>query len=237
MHRSNFSSADVDEKIIERILEYARLLSARGHVVNTLGNIAVRTLSDIYPPHGVVYTKHLGVSLEEMTSDNIVVTDIPDGNLLYGLTSPSIGHVMTRTILRLRPDINAIIHLHPNDLIAYFSVTIEKRFRYISADSALVLSRPVHILDPNINVEIDTELIEGFISKTNCIIMPNHGITALGRTVSEAYHRAISTIAEVQRIIMAMQISKLTGKPIQWITEEETLHMYNESERIIYGGK
>jgi ribulose-5-phosphate 4-epimerase/fuculose-1-phosphate aldolase len=62
--------------IAAEIVRYGRMVVARGYIHNSLGNIAIRVPHPAYPD-GVAYTKHSGVSLEEMTIDNVVVTDIP----------------------------------------------------------------------------------------------------------------------------------------------------------------
>src|SRR5690348_5298763 len=100
-----------DPAIVATFLRYARLLAARGYVHNTLGNIVLRVPQPEFP-HGVAYTKHAEISLEEMGEDNIVITDIPTSRVLHGEKLTSIGHNLSREILRLRPDIHATIHVH-----------------------------------------------------------------------------------------------------------------------------
>ena len=160
MKITGFEETNFDNQLATRFLKYADMLSRQGLVVNTLGNIAVRVEHPRDALNDVVYTKHMGVSLEEMTIDNVVVTDLTEGSLLYGNQLPSIGHVMNRTVFRLRKDINAVMHIHANDVISYFSVTGEKEMRFISADTALILAKPVYVLDPNINIETDAALLE-----------------------------------------------------------------------------
>ena len=108
-----------DPQIGEQFLRYARLVAGRGYVHNTLGNMAIRVVHPDYP-HGVAYTKHAEISLEEMGMANIVITDIPSSRLLYGSRMTSIGHNLNREILRLRPDIGAVIHVHDDATIAFF---------------------------------------------------------------------------------------------------------------------
>lgn len=230
-----FDANSFDERTAKQLLAYADWLSRRGYVMNTLGNIALRVKHSSDPEHGVIYTKQKGVSLEEMGLENVVVTDVTAGHLLYGKTPPSIGHIMNRTIFRLRPDINAVIHVHPNEVIAYFSATGARELKYVSADTALILSEPAWVLEPNINVEIDASLLEDFAHKTNCIIMPNHGVTTLGRNISEAYHRMTSAVAEVQRTILALQIAANIGREVNWISEASVQKMYADAEMVIYG--
>src|SRR5574341_2691059 len=136
-----FSKQDFDIAA-SQLLHYANLVSRRGYVCNTLGNIAMRD-----PNKGVIYTKHKGVSLEEMTAENIVVKDI-NGKLLYGSRDTSVGNKLNCEIFKHRPDINAVIHLHPDDVIALFSVANWKEFPYLSIDAPPVLGKDPYILDP-----------------------------------------------------------------------------------------
>jgi hypothetical protein len=66
-----------DPAIGRQFIKYARLVAGRGYVHNTLGNIVIRSPHPDYP-HGLAYTKHAEVSLEEMEAGNIVITDHPD---------------------------------------------------------------------------------------------------------------------------------------------------------------
>ena len=84
-----------DTRVADQLLRYARLVVARGYVHNSLGNIAIRAPHEGFP-HGVAYTKHAEVSLEEMTIDNVVVTDIPTPALLHGHVPTSVGHNLNR---------------------------------------------------------------------------------------------------------------------------------------------
>ena len=235
MDVQDFLASDFDNTIAQQLLAYAGMVSRRGYVVNTLGNIAIRTPHHSDSRHGITYTKHRGVSLEEMTLENVVVTDVTEGRLLYGKEAPSIGHQLNRKVFAGREDINAVIHLHPDEVISYFSVTGVKALNYISADTALILAKPARVLEPNVNVETDAALVDSFIDETNCIIMPNHGVTTLGRDISEAYHRMTSVIAEVRRIIMATEIAAAMGKKVNWIPDDQVAQMYESAESVIYG--
>ena len=85
------SQVAFDERVASELLRYARMVVARGYIHNSLGNIAVRAPHPDFP-HGVAYTKHAEVSLEEMTIDNVVVTDIPTPTLLHGQVPTSVWY-------------------------------------------------------------------------------------------------------------------------------------------------
>jgi L-fuculose-phosphate aldolase len=225
----------VNSAVVDTMLVYARRLVERSFVCNTLGTLAVR-VADADHPAGVIYTKRKGLSLEEMTADDVAVTDL-DGNLLSGVCGPSLGHQLNRAIFRERADIRAVIHVHPDDVIAYgVAAPLARDLPIVSADAALILQKPVHILAPEVNVEADVSAVPGFIQQTNCFIMPNHGVTALGRDVSEAYHRLCTCVAEVRRLSRATTLGAAFGRCVRTVDGQELAAMYAQGERVIYGG-
>ena len=67
-----------DPDIGRQFVKYARLVAARGYIHNTLGNIVMRAPHPDFP-HGLAYTKHAEISLEEMEAANIVITEMARG--------------------------------------------------------------------------------------------------------------------------------------------------------------
>lgn len=212
-------------------LTYAARLAARGYVHNSLGNLAIRVRHPAYE-HGVVYTKHAGVSLEETTLDHIVITDVPTPRLLHGTRPTSVGHQLNREILRLRPEINAVVHVHHDESIAFFSGG--RALQILSLDFPLVMGAPVHVLPSHVNVELDVAPLRDFIDKTNAIVMENHGVTALGRTVSEAYHRLNTLAAEVRRNITALSLAAATGEKVAVVDAESVEWGYRHGDSVLY---
>src|SRR5438093_2852150 len=199
-----------DQKIGEQYLRYARMLAARGLVYSSTGNLVMRVLHPAYP-EGVCYVKCMGVSLEEMSLDDLIITDVPEGRILYGDRGTTVGHQMNREILRLRPDVNAVIHLHHDETIAFFAAGYDKLSITGLTFPYLMQSYP-HYLPAHINVEEDVGPIKSFIKSTNCIIMKRHGFTVLGRNVSECYGRTNVLAGEVKRNIIAEQLAAARGR-------------------------
>ena len=212
-------------------LRYARLVAARGYIHNTLGNMAVRR------PHpdfadGVAYTKHAGISLEEMGVEHIVITEIPSAKLLYGSRVTSIGHNLNREILRQRPDINAVIHVHDDASIAFFGAGY-REVKVLSLDMPFVLGKDPYYLPANVDVEADVGPVKDFIADTNLLVLVGHGLTALGRTLSEAYHRLNSFTAEVRRNIEAEKLAAITGQRPAYRDRAEIEAMHAHADAII----
>jgi len=222
-----------DPAVIETFLRYARRLAARGYVHNTLGNIVVRVPHPDYP-HGVAYTKHAELSLEEMAAENVVVTDIVTSRVLYGDKVTSIGHNLSREILRLRPDIHATIHVHDDALISLLGSGAVKEVRMLSLDPPFVLGKPVHYVPANVDVEADVSGVKDFIQDTNSVVLVGHGVTSLGRNVSEAFHRLTTLTAEARRNIDAELLAAAKGTRPAYRSEAEVQAMYRHAESIIY---
>lgn len=220
-----------DPAIGAEFLRYARMVAARGYIQNTLGNIAMRGRHPDFSD-GVTYTKHAGISLEEMGVEHIVITDIPSSRLLYGSRTTSIGHNLNREILRLRPDINAVIHVHDDASIAFLGAGYDE-VRVLSLDMPFVLGKHPHYLPASVDVESDVAPVKTFIHDTNLIVLVGHGLTALGRTVSEAYHRLNSFVAETRRNIEAEKLAALRGKRPAYRSRDEIEAMHRHAEAII----
>ncbi len=222
----------LDHELAEQYILYAHRLAARGYVQAAVGNMVMRAPHPDYPD-GVCYVKCQGVSLEEMSIDDIVVTDVPFGRILYGERATTVGHQMNREMLRLRPDIHCVIHLHHDETVAYLAAGHDE-IRPLGLTFSYLMQKPVHVLPAHLNVEEDVEPIKTFIQNTNCVLMKRHGITVLGRTVSECYGRVNILAAEVKRNILAEQLAALRGTEVDRISKEEMEEMYRQGDAVMY---
>jgi len=107
-------------------------------------------------------------------------------------------------------------------------------FKVLSLDPPFVLGKPVHYVPAHVDVEADVSSVAGFIQDTNLVVLVGHGLTALGRNVSEAYHRLNTFTAEVRRCLLAEQVAALKGTTPAYRAQHEIEAMYRFAERIIY---
>jgi ribulose-5-phosphate 4-epimerase/fuculose-1-phosphate aldolase len=226
-------SVEFRHDVAERLIKYGRMVVARGYIHNSLGNIAIRVPHPAFPC-GVAYAKHAGVSLEEMELEHVVITDIPTDRLLHGSVPTSVGHKLNREILRLRPDVNAVIHVHHDETIAHFAAGRLEEVKAVSLEYPYVMAKPAHVVPSHLDVEADVEPIKDFIQDTNSLVMVRHGITTLGRNVSEAYHRLNTLTSEVRRIVTTELLAAARGTEGDFLTDEEVRWMYERAEDVIY---
>jgi ribulose-5-phosphate 4-epimerase/fuculose-1-phosphate aldolase len=220
----------------EQILRYGKFVVDRGYIHNSLGNIAIRVPCDGHP-HGVAYTKHSGVSLEEMTIENVVVTDIPTGRLIHGSVPTSVGHKLNREIFRLRPDVNAVIHVHHDETIAFLASKAFPEIKAVSLEYPYVMAKPAFIVPSHLDVEMDVEPLKDFVQNTNSLVMIRHGMTCFGRNVSEAYHRLNTLTSEVRRNVLIEQLCALKRTKGEYLSQNEIDWMYSYAEDVIYPTK
>jgi ribulose-5-phosphate 4-epimerase/fuculose-1-phosphate aldolase len=222
----------LDRSVAEKYVRYAHRLAARGYVQSTLGGMVIRVPHTRFP-EGLAYAKPAGVSLEEMEVADVVITDIPYGRVLHGNAATSVGHQMNREILRLRPDVHCVIPLHHDETIALLAAGVEE-IRSFSLTFSYLMQKPIAYLPAHLNVEEDVAPIKTFIQNTNCIVMKRHGITVLGRDVSECYHRVNVYASEVKRQIMVELLCAAKGTTAEYIGEDEMAWMFSCGDGVVY---
>ena len=221
-----------DPKVTKSYVTYAHRLAARGLVNSSVGGMVIRVAHPGHE-HGVCYAKPQGISLEEVEAEDLVITDIPWGRILRGERATTVGHQMNREILRLRPDVNCVIHLHHDEMIAFMAAGYDT-IRSYSLTYGYLMQKPAHYLPASVNVEEDVGPIKTFIQDTNCIIMKRHGFTVLGRSVSEAYHRTCVLVSEIKRNIIVETLCAANGKTPEYISDEELAYMATHGDAVMY---
>jgi L-fuculose-phosphate aldolase len=236
-HESISNLLAAHEADVKSFMSYARRLVRRDLVCNTLGNIVLR-LQDDRLPNGVgLLTKRRGVSLEELRIGDLVVTDVEQPTLYHGSIPPSGGHLLNQRLFRVNAieNIHAVIHTHADLAIGLLSQLYPGEFAFVSVDTAIVLGSPPTIFDYGVNPESDVDQIDEVNLHASCLLMPNHGITTVGSSLSEAYHRHTSIIAELKRLLIAMIVAHIKDRKIRTTPLEDTAELFALGTRFLYG--
>jgi L-fuculose-phosphate aldolase len=93
---------------------------------------------------------------------------------------------------------------------------------------------PPHLVPSHLDVENDVGPIADFIAHTNALVMENHGLTTLGRSLSEAYHRLNTLTSEIRRNILAEQLAAIRGTDVHFLAQDAVEWMYRHAESVIY---
>ena len=124
--------------------------------------------------------------------------------------------------------------MHDDALISLLGSGAVKEVGMLSLDPPFVLGKPVHYVPAHVDVEADVSGVKDFIQDTNSVVLVGHGVTTLGRNVSEAFHRLTTLTAEARRNIDAELLAAAKGTRPAYRGEAEVQAMYRHAESIIY---
>jgi L-fuculose-phosphate aldolase len=182
-----------------QIVEYGRLLYQKGLTVGTAGNISARGENDTML---ITPTSTCKGMLEE---DKIVTIDVRSGRVI-GAGRPSIETPFHLAFYRARPEIDAVIHTHP----VYCTALAVKGIKVQTAltpEGLLVLGREVPMV-PYATPGTDdlASALSDSLRTSDSFLLEKHGAIAVGRTMTEAFHRmeTLEFMAQLQFNLRAL---------------------------------
>jgi len=223
------------EKFSNRIISACRRLGSRGLCYGPGGNISFRL-----PEDGLIICSPSGIPLAEMTPSDLCVVKIRKENeidtnnyfnVISGKYKPTSEINIHCMIYMTRPDISAVIHLHPIFITA-LSCTEE------GIDFDLTEDRKYYIGNigfvpflPGGSPELTKEVARS-AQDNNLIICENHGIFTLGSNLSEAVN--VTELAEgLAKLDFVARIS--TKKKIKF-SDTADMTGYGDKKRINTSG-
>jgi L-fuculose-phosphate aldolase len=111
-----------------------------------------------------------------------------NGNIVGAKFKPTIESRMHLEIYKRRPDVQAVVHAHPVTAGA-FAASCRKISTAYLAEAYVVLGNIVYAEYCCQGTEELAELIGNSAAGANCIVMRNHGVITLGRSLLEAFDR------------------------------------------------
>jgi len=174
-----------DDDILNQLVFYARKAYDRHLVGGTGGNFSARL------SNGKMAITPSGVSLGDTSLDNLVVVDLNTGEWApVGDFIPSKEHHFHAEILRLRPDVGAILHVHSPYATVY---AVKKRPIPMVTDAAFKQPPMPHVpFAPSGTGELKDNVSRAVRENPGCkvLLMEQHGIAAFGADVVTAYNVA-----------------------------------------------
>ncbi len=122
-----------------------------------------------------------------MTGDEIACMDL-DGNIIGKKFKPSIETQMHLNIFKSREDVRAIVHAHPVMASAFAASTAKININYL-AESYAMLGNVEYAKYATMGTDELAVIVAKCAKKANCIIMENHGVTAVGKNLLQAFDR------------------------------------------------
>lgn len=184
-----------DEDLKQVVIDYAKRTYKRGLVGGTGGNFSAR-LTD----RNRMAITASGLNLGDTSMENLIEMDI--GSYDYeprGPYVPSKEYLFHADIQRLRPDVGAVLHIHPPYATTF---AVLKRDIPMVTDAAFKQPPMPRVpFEPSGTRELQANVVEAITNNPGCkvLLLEQHGIICLGEDVRWAYDLADLT-EELARI-------------------------------------
>ena len=201
----------------QQVADTARKLLETGLVVNTSGNVSIRSADHVaITPSGCAY--------ETVAARDVVVVDT-QGSVVDGDLLPSSETPLHLALYAAKPDIGAIVHTH--SVYATAVSTLIKELPAIHYQ-VVTLGGPVPVAPYRTfgTPELAAVVTEAMQDRA-AVLMQNHGATTVGNTLDEALARTI-TLEWLARVYL---IASEAGSP-SMIDAEELARVEKQMERL-----
>jgi L-fuculose-phosphate aldolase len=183
----NYSDGDPRDQLAHVGSEVVRA----GLVVGSGGNLSARV-----PGAEDLWVTAAGSWLDRLDRSAFVRVRVTDGSSVGGDPEGSNIHPPTSelplhlAVYRGRPDVAAIVHLHPQAVLLLDALS--ERIRLVTTDHAYYLRRVVTtpFRLPG-TAELAEEAAAATVDGTNCVILSHHGCSVLADSVELAHKRAL----------------------------------------------
>ncbi len=194
-----------EEELRLKMTEIGKSLYDDKLTYGTSGNISVRI-----PGTETCLIKPSGYSFKNLKPDDFILIDTNTRKNLKGSQLPSIETPFHTKLYQKRKDVGGVVHVHPKYSTIFSILKIKIIPMGVELFEAPALANGIGIARFALpgSDELAINLVNGIKDKVACL-MPNHGITTLGKTIEEAAinARAVERLAELQFYVM------LLGKP------------------------
>jgi L-fuculose-phosphate aldolase len=172
------------DELLDALAEVGRLAVDGGLALASGGNLSGRL-----PGSSEFVVTGAGTWLDRLTPEDFSVMTL-DGGVVGGAEKPSSEWKLHQRTYQVRPDVNAVVHLHPQHAVLVDA--LGHPIRLITLDHAYYV-RSVGTVPyaPNGSDELADGAAEQ-ARQHDCIVLSHHGCSALGPDVGMAYRRALN---------------------------------------------
>ena len=169
---------------VDQLVEVGNSAVARGLVLASGGNLSARL-----PGEAEFVVTAAGTWLDRLTADDFSVLTL-GGEVVGGAERPSTEWKLHQRTYLARPDVNAIVHLHPQHTVLVDA--LGHPIRLFTLDHAVYV-RSVGTVPyfPNGSDELADGAAEQ-AKEHDCVVLSHHGCSALGEDIGTAYRRALN---------------------------------------------
>ena len=192
----------------DQLAHAGRSVVSAGLVVGSGGNLSARV-----PGADTIWVTGAGTWLDRLTRPDFCQVRLGDGAVVgAGTTAPTTELPLHLATYRARPDVSAVIHLHPQT--ALLLDALGERIRLVSTDHVYYLR---DIVTTPFRLPGGAELAEiaagAAATGTNCVLLAHHGCSVLGDSVELAHKRALYLEEAAQLTYRALAAGLLAVLP------------------------
>ena len=174
-------SIDKDIKLKKEIVAICQLMDKKGLVAGTEGNVSARA------EDGTVLMTPSGYNKGDITEDMLVRLDL-DANVLEGDMAPTSEKYMHLEFYKQRSKAMGVAHGHPIYSTA-FAAAGRDLPHGILPELVAVIGQIATVPYGRPSSAKLAEAIAPYVQRHNVFLLQNHGSTAVGTSVRDAYHR------------------------------------------------
>ena len=170
-----------NNKTKKEIIEVCKLMANKNLVAGTEGNVSARDKS------GNIFVTPSGFNKGDISEDMLVELDI-EGNIISGDLKPTSEKYMHLGFYKQRSKAMGVVHGHPIYMTA-FAASGEDLPDKILPELVALIGKIVTVpYDTPSSIKL-ANVLEPFVKKHNVFILQNHGATAVGTSVRDAFNR------------------------------------------------
>jgi L-ribulose-5-phosphate 4-epimerase len=198
------------EALRQEVCRANMALPEHGLVTWTSGNVSGRDSES-----GLVVIKPSGLLFPDLTPENMVIVDI-DGKVVEADHGPSTDTASHLYIYRHRPDVMGIVHTHSNYATAFAAVNKPIPVCLTAIADEFGGPIPCGAYASIGGDQIGEEILRS-IGDSRAIIMRQHGVFTIGKTVQKALKAAVMVEDVARTVWLAMQIGQIEELPAEEI--------------------
>lgn len=156
---------------------------ASGLVVASGGNLSARL-----PGSGMFTVTAKGTFLDRLDPDSFVRMSVSGEVLGHG--EPSTEWKLHQRTYLARPDVNAIVHLHPEHAVLLDA--LGKPIRLLTLDHAAYVGRIARVaFHPNGSAEL-ADAAAAASAHSDCVVLAHHGCSTMSGQIADAFRKAFN---------------------------------------------
>jgi L-fuculose-phosphate aldolase len=172
------------DELVAQLVEVGAAAVARGLVLASGGNLSARL-----PGEEAFVVTAAGTWLDRLTPEDFSVVTL-DGQAVGGAARPSTEWRLHQRTYRARPDVHAVVHLHPQHTVLVDA--LGHPIRLLTLDHVTYVRSVGRV--PFLPTGSD-ELADAAADAArahDCVVLAHHGCSALGPDVEMAFRRALN---------------------------------------------